>query len=176
MQNPVWTLIAVFLPLSVVTIGGGQSALAEIQRQTVDVQHWMTSADFVDTFAISRMTPGPGSLIATLIGWKVAGLPGAIAATLALFGPTSFLIYAVAHLWTRYRGARWQVALETGLRPVAAGMILAATNVLIQSMSGGWLARGICLASAAALTFTRVNPVILLALGAATFAAIHPLL
>jgi chromate transporter len=67
------TLLAVFAPLSLLTIGGGQSVVADIQRQVVDVHHWMTAREFVDLFAISRMTPGPGSLLATLIGWHVAG-------------------------------------------------------------------------------------------------------
>ncbi|MBZ4280762.1 chromate transporter, partial [Mycobacterium tuberculosis] len=90
-----------------------------------NVHHWMTATQFVNDFAIARMAPGPGSLLATLIGWQVAGFWGAVIATLALFGPTAFLIYGVAHLWRRHKGARWQIALEAGLRPVAAGMILA---------------------------------------------------
>ena len=53
-------LLAVFAPLSLLTIGGGQSVVADIQRQVVDVHHWMTAREFVDLFAISRMTPGPG--------------------------------------------------------------------------------------------------------------------
>ena len=58
--------------LSIATIGGGQAIIADIQRQVVDVHHWMTAAQFVNDFAIARMAPG-GSLLATLIGWQVAG-------------------------------------------------------------------------------------------------------
>lgn len=173
MSNYLWGLLTVFLPISVVTVGGGQSAVAEIHRQVVDVHHWMTQADFLNAFAISRMTPGPGSLMATLIGWQVAGFWGAVVATIALFGPTSFLIYGVAHLWSRYEGARWQVALETGLRPIAAGMILAATYILFQAMDGGRLAEAIALVSTAALMLTRINPLILMACGAAVFVGLH---
>lgn len=173
MPNGIFGLLWVFLPISIVTIGGGQSAIAEIQHQVVAVHHWMTPQEFVDIFAISRMAPGPGSLIATLIGWHVAGLAGAVVATLALFVPTSIIIYGVAHVWSRQRGARWQVALETGLRPVAAGMILAAVLVLIESMDGGVLARIICLASAAAMMLSRVNAALLLLAGALVFALGH---
>ncbi|KAA0697252.1 chromate transporter [Neorhizobium sp. P12A] len=169
MQNPLWNLAVVFLPLSIVTIGGGQSAVAEIHRQVVDLHHWLTPNQFVDAFAISRMTPGPGSLLVTLIGWQVAGFWGAVVATLAIFGPTAFLIYGVAHVWSRYRGARWQVALETGLRPVAAGMIVASTYVLMRSMDGGWQALLICLTAAVGLTMTRINAVMVLLLGALGF-------
>jgi chromate transporter len=119
------------------------------------------------------MAPGPGSLLVTLIGWEVAGLPGAIVATIAIFGPTLVLIYATARLWAKYRGAQWQIAIEAGLRPIAAGMIVAATYVLLQSLEGGWLALVIALASTAILMTTRANAMILLCGGAAAFAAGH---
>lgn len=173
MPNQLWSLLLVFLPLSLVTIGGGQTAIADINRQTVEVQHWMTQAQFLDAFAISRMAPGPGTLLVTLIGWNVAGFWGAVVATIAIFLPTTFLIYGVAHLWTRYEGARWQSALETGLKPVAAGMILATVYVLLQAMEGGWAVKAIALASTAVLMLTRVNPLVLIGAGAALFAALQ---
>ncbi|MEZ2132796.1 MULTISPECIES: chromate transporter [unclassified Sinorhizobium] len=173
MPNQLWNLLLVFLPLSIVTIGGGQTAIADINRQTVDVQHWMTQAQFLDAFAISRMAPGPGTLLVTLIGWNVAGFWGAVVATVAIFLPTTFLIYGVAHIWTRYEGARWQSALETGLKPVAAGMILATVYVLLQAMEGGWAVKAIALASTAVLMLTRVNPLLVIGLGAALFAALQ---
>jgi chromate transporter len=162
-------LLAVFAPLSIATIGGGQTIVADIQRQVVDVHHWMTKAAFLNAFAISRMAPGPGSLLVTLIGWQVAGVPGAVVATIGIFGPTTFLIYGVAHLWSRNPGARWQRALEQGLRPVAAGMILAAVYVLLRSLEGGWLAQAIAFASTGTLMATRINPLLLLAAGAGIF-------
>lgn len=169
MPSLAWSILLVFAPLSLVTIGGGQSAVADMHRQIVEVHHWMTATQFVDAFAISRMAPGPGSLLATLIGWQIAGFWGAVAATVGIFGPTAFLIYGVARLWERYEGARWQRALESGLRPVAAGMILAATYVLLQAMDGGWIARSIALISTALLMLTPVNPIILIAAGSACF-------
>ena len=160
-------LAGVFGPLSLATIGGGQAIIADIQRQVVDVHHWMTTAEFLNDFAIARMAPGPGSLLATLIGWQVAGFWGALVATVAMFGPTALLIYGVARLWRRHQGARWQVALEAGLRPVAAGMILASVYVLVQGLEGGWMARVFALASTLCVMYTRINALWLLALGAA---------
>ncbi len=169
MLTVLWNLVLVFAPLSLVTIGGGQSVIADIQRQVVDVHHWMTQAQFLDAFAISRMAPGPGALLATLIGWQVAGFAGAVVASLAMFGPTAFLIYGIAHVWSRYEGARWIRAMEAGLRPVAAGMILAAVYVLLEALEGGWVAILIALASTAALMLSRINPLWLLAGGASAF-------
>lgn len=175
MANRLVELAAVFAPLSLVTIGGGQTIVAEIQRQVVDVHGWLSVQEFLDLFAISRMAPGPGSLLVTTIGWTVGGFWGAVVATVAIFGPTVLLIYCVAHVWARYRGARWQLALERGLRPVAAGMILAASYVLLQSLSGGWLARGVAFASTAVLMTMRVQPLALLAAGSLAFVCLRQL-
>lgn len=168
-----WSLLLVFLPLSVVTIGGGQSAIADMHRQIVEVHGWMSASQFVDAFAIARLAPGPGSLLATLIGWRIAGFWGALAATIGIFGPTALMIYGVAKLWSRYEGARLLKALERGLRPVAAGMILAASYILIGSLDSGWIGRGLALASMALLMATPVNPLLLIGGGAGCFILLH---
>ena len=175
-MNPrLLTLLGIFAPLSLLTIGGGQTIVADIQRQVVGVHHWMSAGDFVTLFAIARMAPGPGSLLAPLIGWYVAGFWGAVVATIGIFAPTCVLIYALARVWARYRGARWQRALEAGLRPLAAGMILATVWVLLGALEGGWLARAIALAATALLLVTPISPLLLLALGAAAFVLLHAL-
>jgi chromate transporter len=133
----------------------------------------MTTAQFINDFAIARMAPGPGSLLATLIGWQVAGFWGAVIATFALFGPTAFLIYGVALLWKRHKGARWQIALEAGLRPVAAGMLLATAYVLILGLEGGWIARTVAVVSTICVMRTRINALVLIGAGAAIFVALH---
>ncbi|HEX7748121.1 MAG TPA: chromate transporter, partial [Bordetella sp.] len=78
MSALLWELFTTFVPISLVTVGGGQTTLAEIQRQVVDLHHWMTQAQFLNAFAITSMAPGPGSLLVTLIGWQVAGFWGAV--------------------------------------------------------------------------------------------------
>jgi chromate transporter len=170
------SFVALFVPLSLVSVGGGQTLVAEIHRQVVDNHHWLTETQFVDAFAISRMAPGPGTLLVTLLGWDIAGVWGAVVASLAIFVPSALLVYGLARLWARYRGARWQIALEAGLRPVAAGMILASGFVLLQALEGGWPARCIALASTALLLVTRVNPIALMALGAVVFIGLHAML
>ncbi|MDE1178974.1 chromate transporter [Paraburkholderia sp.] len=173
MSKTLAALFSVFAPLSIVTIGGGQAIVAEIQRQVVDVHHWMTHAQFVSDFAIARVAPGPGSLLATLIGWQVGGATGAIVATLALFGPTAFLMVGIAHLWKTHQDARWTQALQAGLRPVAAGLILAAVYVLLKGLDGGWIARLTALVATVVVMTTRINALILIAAGASLFIALH---
>lgn len=174
-MSHVLALFGVFAPLSLVTVGGGQSVIADIQRQVVAEHHWLTTSQFLDAFAISRMAPGPGSLLATLIGWKVAGPMGAAAATIGIFGPTAILIYAITRLWSRHHGSRWQLAFEAGLGPIAAGLILASVFVVIQGLEGGWPARVISLLATVVLMRSRLSPLIVIAGGAGVFAVISAL-
>jgi chromate transporter len=130
--------------------------------------HWIDEATFLADFAIARMAPGPTSLIVTLIGWQVSGWLGAVVATLAIFTPSSLLVFLLARIWARYRGAPWQKAVERGLAPVAAGLILSTCLTLFRA-SGGWLAGAVALGSTALVMTDKVNPLLLVAAGAAIF-------
>ena len=173
MRSITLALLAVFVPLSLVSGGGGQSVVADMHRQVVGNYHWLTESQFVDAFAIARMSPGPGTLLVTLIGWQVDGAWGALVASIGIFVPTALLVYGLARVWARYRGAMWQQALEAGLQPVAAGMILAASLVLVQALEGGWLARCIAVAATGALMVTRISPLLLMGVGAVMFVTLH---
>jgi len=162
-------LFSVFTPLSFLTVGGGQSILPDIHRQAVDSYGWINDAQFLDYFALSRITPGPASLLVTLIGWHVGGWAGAIAASIAIFLPCSLLIYALARVWARYRRTTCIRAIEAGLVPVAAGMILASSCTILRAAEGGAWAWAVAALSTAALVYTRVSPFIMLGLGAGIF-------
>ena len=137
----------------------------------MDNYGWITEAQFLDYFALSRITPGPASLLVTLIGWQVGGWAGAIVASIAIFLPCSLLIYALARVWARYRHATCVRAIEAGLVPVAAGMILASSCTLLRAAEGGAWAWGVAAVSTLALVYTRVSPFLMLALGAVVFLA-----
>lgn len=168
------TFLRVFAPLSFLTIGGGQSIIPEIHRQAVEIHGWITQQQFLDLFALSRLTPGPKSLLVTLVGWKAAGLAGAIVASIAIFLPSAILIYILATLWKRYEGTRLILAIEAGLIPIAAGMILSASATILQAAEGGWWAWAVALLSTAALLWTRVSPFLLLGLGGVVFLVAQP--
>lgn len=172
-SEDVLALIAVFAPLSLVAIGGMISVLPSIQYQVVEVHHWVTAQEFVDMFAISRAAPGPGTMIVTLIGWKVGGWTGAIVATAAAYVPSTILALVVARLWNRYRGRKWHEALQNGLAPVAAALLLAGIVSLIRTAGAGPLLLVVSGASGVALAASaRIHPVFLLIAGAAIFVAV----
>lgn len=173
-EQTLYDLARIFAPLSLVAFGGGPTIVAEIERQTVAVHGWLTHQDFIDIFAISRVAPGPGILMITLIGWKVAGWLGAIVASLSFYIPSGLLVVGAALLWHRHRAASWRDKVERGLAPIAIGLIFAGAYSVLNATQGGVLAFVTAGLSAAVLMWRRINPLLLLSLGAAVYAAAYP--
>ena len=162
-DNILVQLVVVLAPLSLAAIGGATGIYAPLQHQAVEVHRWLTPREFLDLFAVARVTPGPSSMLVTLIGWKVAGLAGAIVATLALYIPSSALCYAVADVSRRNRGKAWHTALERGLAPVGAGLVFAGLLAILRLSDAGPLSWGIVVAVAALLTWRpKLHPFLLL--------------
>lgn len=170
-KSPVWSLLWTFGLMSLFAVGGANSAIPEMHRVAVDVRHWLTDQQFADVFAISQLSPGPNVLIVTLIGYSVAGVVGALAATLAMCVPTAVLAYCVSLLMTRSSHARWPGIIQAALVPLSIGLMGASGLVLALTADRTW-AGALVTAVAALLAFaTRLNPLwILLAGGCIGFA------
>lgn len=168
-DGPIIGLAGVLAPLSLLSIGGGQSVVAEMHRQVVQQHHWVTENQFVTDYLLSRLSPGPASLVVMLIGHQAAGPLGAAVALVAMFLPSSLLVYAMAHVWSRHAGASWRGSVERGLAPIAAGLILATALTLLQSTEGGWIAWALAAAVAGVLLASKIHPLLLIAAGATTF-------
>jgi len=166
MNATLLSLAALFSQLSLVAVGGGNTILPEMQRQVVDVQHWMGPAEFAALFALAQASPGPNMLVATLIGWRVAGGWGAAVATLSLFGPPALLTFITSGLWERFRERPWRHQVQAGLMPVTAGLVLAASLRLGMASAHTLSAVVILGATAAAVLFTRLHPLLLFAVAA----------
>src|SRR5579875_2796822 len=126
-------LIRIFGTLSLLAVGGANAVLPEMQHQVVGVQHWMTAEQFAALYALAQAAPGPNMLVSTLIGWQVAGLAGAFAATVALCLPACLLTYAVSAVWARFRHAEWRRLVQSGLTPVTVGLVMGAAVVLVRA-------------------------------------------
>ena len=162
-----------FTALSLVAIGGINAILPEIHRVVVDVEGWMTSADFAELFALAQLAQGPNEMVVALVGWKVAGVAGALVATLAACGPSSVACY-VAWQWAdRLRQSKLRAVVQRALAPLAIGLILASGYTLALGADRSPGAFALTVLATAALAFTRVNPVwILLAAGVAGVAGL----
>jgi chromate transporter len=158
-------LAKVFSALSLLAVGGGNAIIPDMQHIVVDRYHWLSAREFLDLFAITRATPGPGSTIVLLIGQEVAGLRGALAGGIAMYAPSSLLVFICARIWRHTQNSRIVIVLERALGPIAIGLIFASAVVLIESTEHDLLAWGITLAAALLLTFTELNPLLILGAG-----------
>ena len=158
-------LAGYFMLLSVVSVGGMPSVMPEMQRIVVDVQRWMSAAEFTQIFAIAQAAPGPNVLVTALVGWKVAGIPGGLVALGAFCAPAATLAFHIGAFWDRMRDAAWRKAFQRALVPVTVGFVLSGGYVLGTPLGPEW--RGILImgASAALMYLTRLNPLWILAGG-----------
>lgn len=162
-----WEIAWRFASLSLLAIGGINALLPELHRVVVDVEGWMTSAEFADLFALAQLAPGPNAMVISLLGWKVAGIVGAFVATVAACGPSSLLCFFAIHGLERMRNGRLRVVLQRALAPLAIGLILASGYTLARAADRSLGALLLTVAATAAIAFTRVNPIWILAAAAA---------
>lgn len=166
-------LILVFVPFSLISIGGGASIITGMEHQAVIEHQWLDSRAFLDYFAISRAAPGPGTMLATLIGWHAGGWAGAALATIALFLPSSLLCFVVFKFTNAHRGKKWHRIVSDGLGPVGTGLIVAGVFSIFR-LSGEVMP--VVLAFVAALimwNFPKVFPLIVIFAGGAVSVAFH---
>lgn len=170
-DDPLGPLTLRFALLSLLSVGGMQSVVPEMHRFTVEANAWLTDREFADLFALGQAAPGPNMLVATLIGWRISGLAGALGATLAMVGPTCLLAFFALRAWDRFRDAPWRRRLQAGLAPVTVGLIAAGALVVTQAADRSLTAFALTAATAAWAYWSRRNPLWLLGLGALLGAA-----
>lgn len=157
------TVAAVFASLSLVSVGGGNTVLPEIHRTAVRTEHWMTDQQFADIYAISEAAPGPSSMISSLVGYKAAGLPGALVAIVSILGPSSLLMYIACLTWERFRTAKWRIAFERGLAPVSLGLLFSSGLTVVRSSDHTAAAYLISAVTLVLLIRSKISPLLLMA-------------
>lgn len=127
-----------FLQIGAFSFGGGYAAMPLIQSQIVDLHHWLDFKEFTDLITISQMTPGPIAInSATFVGTKIAGIPGAIAATLGCILPSCILVTIIAYFYLKYRHMRFLQNILNYLRPAVVALIAAAgVTIMISALFG----------------------------------------
>jgi chromate transporter len=165
-------LLYVFLKIGLMGFGGGYAMLSMIQFETVDHFGWLTLMEYSDMLAISQMTPGPVSInMATYVGYTLAGLPGAVVATVSLCLPSVALMFLVIRFLMGNKDNKYIKYAMAGLRPVLGGLILAAALMLFNRESFVDFGIGnynisvlIFVASFVALYYFKINPILLIVL------------
>ena len=175
-EKVLWKLFWSTLYLSAFTFGGGYAAMPLIREQIVTQHHWLTMAEFTDLITISQMTPGPIIInSATFVGIKIAGIPGAIAATIGSVLPSCILVTLIAWLYLKYRSLNALRSVLGTLRPAVVAMIASAgVSILMTAFWGegaavtlaetNWELFGIFAVCFLLLRKTKLNPIAVMVL------------
>lgn len=172
-------LLYSYLKIGFFGFGGGYAMLSLIQNEVVVQNQWMTNAEFTDIVAISQMTPGPIAInSATYIGYTVAGFWGSVVATTAVCLPALTLMILITRFFLHLRDNRYVKGAIAGMKPVVVGMIGAAALLLMfpksadgASFIDGW--SWALFAAAMVASLKKVNPILLIVLGAVAGVAIY---
>ena len=131
-------LFLAFFRIGLFSIGGGYAAMPLIQDQVVDLHPWLTMTEFADIITIAEMTPGPIAInAATFVGLRIAGLSGAVIATVGCVCPSCVIVLLLAYLYYRFRGSDMVQGVLAGLRPAVIAMIASAgISLLLLALFG----------------------------------------
>lgn len=132
------SLMTTFGSMSLTLFGGGYVFIPMIQDVVVDRFGWLTSKEFIDGIALGQVTPGPILISASFIGQKVAGIPGALLSTLAIFAPPATLMVILAGMLDRIKGSKVVQAIMKGIRVAVIALIFRAfLNIFMMAWPGG---------------------------------------
>ncbi len=180
-----WQIFVLFTRVAMFSWGGGPASLALMQRETTsatwtppgqtDPVPWITPDEFADAVALGNAIPGPiAPQVSAYVGYKLAGVPGAVVAATGTVIPTTLLMLILVVFFFGIRNSSAVRAMLTAVRPVVVGLLLwtaydMATNVFSVDKLGwraalfqGWDKLLFAVAAFVLLTFTKINPAIVI--------------
>ncbi len=160
-MGSVLQLFIAFFTIGCFSFGGGYAVLSFLQQE-VERRGWMTTERFADLIAISQSTPGPIAInLATFIGYENAGIPGALAATIAVSLPGMILMTLFALFFFHFYERPAVQAAFKGLRPAVVGLVAAASWQIGRVSLVQWSAVGITAVCLLLLAKWKISPVYL---------------
>lgn len=151
-------MAAILFIANALTIGGGYAMVPILQQEFVSHYHWLSNKEFIDAIAIGQVTPGPLTVMNAFLGFKVGGLIGALVAMVASYLPCVIIVTLVTRYYLRYKEI-WAVrAGFAGIKPAVVGLLIAVLIFLGQGSLINQTAKGIAVISFALLTFTKIDP------------------
>jgi chromate transporter len=156
----------IFLKVGSILFGSGYVLLAFLRPDLVERTGWLTDAQLLDAVAVGQFTPGPVLTTATFVGYLVAGLPGGLLATAAIFLPSFVFVALSSPLIPRLRRSPWAGAFLDGANAASVALMATVTWELGRAAVVDWLTAGLAGAAAALLLLTRLNSAWLVAGGA----------
>ena len=125
-------IVLTFAQIGILSFGGGYASIGLVEKQIVEVNKWMSYSEFADIMAIDELTPGPIAInAATFVGTKMAGVPGAIAATIGAILPSCIIALILAKVYLKYKSMKAVNGAISGLKSLVVAMILSTTVMML---------------------------------------------
>ena len=118
---------------SLVSFGGVHGGISEWQRVFVTERGWLTAEQLMESYVVGQLAPGPSMVVAVLLGERVAGTPGAVAAFLGTYTAPVLFALGLGALLRRVREVRWMRQVEVALRPLVVGFMAATALGIAQA-------------------------------------------
>lgn len=146
-----------FLKIGAVVFGSGYVLLAFLRTEFIDRLHWLTEKQLIDAVAVGQFTPGPVFTTATFIGYLVAGIPGALLATIGIFLPGFVLVALSGRLLPKIRRSLWAASILDGVVVGSLALMAVVAWQLARAAIVDWRTFMILLASSLLLLGFRIN-------------------
>ena len=168
-------LFLTFFKIGAFTFGGGYAMIALIQAEVL-AKGWISAEEVVNFIAIAESTPGPIAVnMATFVGTRMAGIPGAVCATLGVVLPSFIIILIVARCFEKFKNSRIVSGCMSGLRPAVVGLIASAVISVGKTVffsnglhiSADFLPLLVIFAVSLFLAFRKKHPIVVICLSAA---------
>ena len=161
-------LFYAFIKVGILGYGGGHSIIPFIQVEAVENYKWISMEEFTDTLAMANTLPGPIAVkMSFMVGYKTAGLNGAMVSLLGLLLPSLLMMLALTTLYLRYKDLPAVEGLLKGVRPVVFALLVLVTYQIWPSSIVSWPTAVIAAVSLCLMGFFNIHPAILMVAGAA---------
>ena len=143
-ERSLWTLFGTFFKIGLFTFGGGYAMIALLENEFITKKHWLGRDEFLDMAAIAESTPGPVAInSATYLGYKLAGVPGAAVATVAVSLPSFGIIYAISLFFDQFTSLTVVAHAFQGIQVCVIYLIFSAGVRMLKALDKSPFATGV---------------------------------
>lgn len=156
---------AFFFMVGALSFGGGLTMIAFIQEQVVGHYQWLSPREFIDGLALGQFTPGPILMVSAYVGYKVAGIPGAVVSAIGIFSPSFILMLSVLPVFERVRRLAWTRAAMRGIGPAVIGVLAISLLQMSPHAVADWSAAVMLIGTVTVLLAWQISAITLMGAG-----------
>ncbi|MCQ2497034.1 MAG: chromate transporter [Lachnospiraceae bacterium] len=168
-MKDLFALYAAFFRIGGLTFGGGLTMLPMLQHELVDKKHWVEEEDLLDYYAVGQCTPGIIAVnVATFVGYKKKGIPGAIFSTLGMISPSLIIVSIIALFLNEFMSNEYVAHAVAGIKVVVCALMLNTVFTMAKKTIKNYIGAIVCVLAFVVAMFTPV-PTVLIVIAAGVF-------